>query len=48
VRWNKPVDAAFPPYVDGAPAEQHRYGPFPPLAENMGKIKDRLLKESGR
>lgn len=33
-RWNKPVDAAFPPYVDGAPAEQHRYGPFQPLIEN--------------
>ncbi|QRJ63076.1 c-type cytochrome [Azospira restricta] len=32
-RWNKPIDAAFPPYVDGAPADQHKYGPFPPLAE---------------
>ncbi|BAL26093.1 c-type cytochrome [Azoarcus sp. KH32C] len=32
-RWNKPVDAAFPPYIDGAPADQHRYGPYPPLIE---------------
>lgn len=32
-RWNKPVDAAFPPYVDGASADQHRYGPYPPLIE---------------
>lgn len=32
-RWNKPIDAAFPPYVDGMPADQHKYGPFPPLAE---------------
>ncbi len=32
-RWNKPIDAAFPPYVDGASADQHKYGPFPPLAE---------------
>ncbi|MDT3671472.1 MAG: c-type cytochrome [Aromatoleum sp.] len=32
-RWNKPVDAAFPPYVDGAPADQHRFGPYPPLIE---------------
>ena len=32
-RWNKPVDAAFPPYVDGASADQHRYGPYPPLMD---------------
>lgn len=32
-RWNKPIDAAFPPYVDGASADQHKYGPFPPLAD---------------
>jgi thiosulfate dehydrogenase len=38
-RWNKPVDAAFPPYVDGASAEQHKYGPFKPLAENMKRLK---------
>jgi thiosulfate dehydrogenase len=37
-RWNKPIDAAFPPYVDGAPADQHKYGPFPPLAENARKL----------
>ena len=43
-RWNKPVDAAFPPYVDGAPAEQHKYGPFKPLAERMLKIKDELIQ----
>lgn len=43
-RWNKPVDAAFPPYVDGAPAEQHKYGPFQPLAENMKRLKSVLDK----
>lgn len=32
-RWNKPIDAAFPPYVQGGSPEQHKYGPFPPLAE---------------
>lgn len=32
-RWNKPINAAFPPYMLGATADQHRYGPFPPLAE---------------
>lgn len=34
-RWNKPVDCAFPPYVDGAPADQHKYGPFAALRKNM-------------
>lgn len=43
-RWNKPVDAAFPPYVDGAPAEQHKYGPFQPLFENMKRLKPILDK----
>ena len=43
-RWNKPVDAAFPPYVDGAPAEQHKYGPFQPLMENMKRLKPVLDK----
>ena len=38
-RWNKPVDAAFPPYVDGASAEQHKYGPFQPLQDNMKKLR---------
>ncbi len=33
-RWNKPVDAAFPPYLLGS-ADQHKYGPFPPLAEKQ-------------
>lgn len=47
-RWNKPVDAAFPPYVDGAPAEQHKFGPFGPLQENMKTLKNALLKASGR
>lgn len=36
-RWNKPVDAAFPPFVDGASAEQHKYGPFQPLIEAAKK-----------
>lgn len=47
-RWNKPVDAAFPPYVDGAPADQHKFGPFAPLQENLKQLKDSLLKASGR
>jgi thiosulfate dehydrogenase len=47
-RWNKPVDAAFPPYVDGAPADQHKYGPFGPLQENMKKLKDSLIKAAAK
>ncbi|OGB05829.1 MAG: cystathionine gamma-synthase [Burkholderiales bacterium RIFCSPLOWO2_12_FULL_64_99] len=47
-RWNKPVDAAFPPYVDGASADQHRYGPYPPLQEKMKQLKDSLMKTSAK
>jgi len=43
-RWNKPVDAPFPPYVDGAPADQHKFGPFGPLQENMKSLKASLTK----
>jgi thiosulfate dehydrogenase len=44
-RWNKPIDAAFPPYVDGAPADQHKYGPFPPLAEMARKAAAKRAEE---
>lgn len=37
-RWNKPIDSAFPPYVHGFPAEQHKYGPFPPIGEAARKL----------
>jgi thiosulfate dehydrogenase len=39
-RWNKPIDAAFPPYMLGAPADQYRYGPYPPLAEKQREMAD--------
>jgi thiosulfate dehydrogenase len=38
-RYNKPVDAPFPPYIGGGDAEQHKYGPFQPLMEEMKKLK---------
>ena len=44
-RWNKPIDAAFPPYVDGMPADQHKYGPFPPLAEKARELAARHAEE---
>lgn len=43
-RWNKPVDAAFAPYVTGMSAEQHKYGPFGPLQARLKELKDSLSK----
>lgn len=40
-RYNKPVDAAFPPYLEGVSADQHKYGPFPPLAEKMKALQEK-------
>jgi thiosulfate dehydrogenase len=39
-RWNKPVDAAFPPYMLGATADQHRFGPYAPLIEKQRVMAD--------
>lgn len=44
-RWNKPIDAAFPPYVDGAPADQHKYGPFQLLADKARAAAEKRAKE---
>lgn len=44
-RWNKPVDAAFPPYVTGAPADQHKYGPFGPLQDKMKELRPALMSK---
>lgn len=41
-RWNKPVDSAFPPYLLGASPDQHRFGPFPPLAEKQKQMMEQL------
>ena len=43
-RWNKPVDAAFPPYVDGASADQHRFGPFKPIDDFYAAQKKSATK----
>lgn len=47
-RWNKPVDAAFGPYVTGMSAEQHKYGPFGPLQARMNELKAELMKANVR
>ena len=41
-RWNKPVDSAFPPYLLGAPADQHRFGPLPPLVAKQKEMMEQL------
>ncbi len=43
-RWNKPVDCAFPPYGDGAPADQHKYGPFSSLQKKHGTAYPKIEK----
>lgn len=47
-RWNKPVDAAFGPYVTGMSAEQHKYGPFGPLQQRMNALKTELMKANAK
>jgi thiosulfate dehydrogenase len=47
-RWNKPVDAAFGPYVTGMSAEQHKYGPFGPLQQRMSELKTELMKANAK
>ncbi|MDM7481405.1 MAG: c-type cytochrome [Halomonas sp.] len=42
-RWNKPVDAAFPPYLLADP-DQHKYGPFPPLVKKQQQMKEQLIE----
>ncbi len=44
-RWNKPVDAAFPPYLLGT-ADQHRYGPFAPLVEKQKQLAGKLKADA--
>lgn len=45
-RWNKPVDAALPPYVTGASADQHKYGPFGPLQDKMKSLREQLAPKA--
>ena len=30
-KTKKPVDTSYPPYADSFPAQQHQFGPFPPI-----------------
>jgi thiosulfate dehydrogenase len=37
-KMQKPVDAPYGPYVDGFPAEQHKYGPFGPIRSRLKEL----------
>src|ERR1700678_729494 len=37
-KLQKPVDAPYGPYVDGFPAEQHKYGPFGPIRAKLREM----------
>lgn len=38
-RLRKPVDMPFPPFADGFPAEQHKYGPFDPIRAKLKELQ---------
>ena len=35
----KPVDTPYGPYADGFSQEQHKYGPFAPIREEIARLK---------
>ncbi|MBC8984539.1 c-type cytochrome [Pedobacter sp. N36a] len=37
-RSKKPIDAPFGPYLDGFSAEQHKYGPYPPMVMALKEL----------
>ncbi|HYH19962.1 MAG TPA: c-type cytochrome [Azospirillum sp.] len=37
-RLRKPVDMPFPPFADGLPAEQHKYGPYDPIRAKLKEL----------
>ena len=44
-RLRKPVDAPFPPFVDGLPLEQHKYGPFNPIRQKVKELTEAAQKK---
>lgn len=43
-RLRKPVDMPFPPFADGFPAEQHKYGPFAPIRAELKRLQEQAAK----
>ena len=37
-KLQKPVDSPYGPYVDGLPAEQHKFGPFAPIRAKLREL----------
>lgn len=44
----KPVDAPYGPYADHFSADQHRYGPFAPIRDAIGRLKSGAASPSRR
>jgi thiosulfate dehydrogenase len=44
VRLEKAVDAAYGPFADGLPPDQHKYGPYPPIREKVKALKQAGVK----
>lgn len=38
-RLRKPVDMPFPPFADGFPAEQHKFGPYDPIRAKLEELR---------
>jgi hypothetical protein len=39
VRTEKPVDAGYGPYIDGFSQDQHKFGPFQPIRNELKAMK---------
>jgi thiosulfate dehydrogenase len=38
------VDMPFPPFADGFPAEQHKYGPYDPIRAKLKELQQQKQK----
>jgi thiosulfate dehydrogenase len=48
VRIEKPPDAAYGPYVDGFPQDQHKYGPFQPIRDKLKAMQSGNAKPAAQ
>lgn len=39
-RLRKPADMPFPPFADGLPVEQHKYGPYDPIRSKLKELQE--------
>ena len=45
-RLQKPVDAIYGPYPDPFGQEQHRFGPFQPIKDAVGRLRGSAMNQS--